>query len=325
MRSSYWLNLILASLVVISIYSLTAWKPHVAIDRSKTPHEKAFFTNIHFQQFNEKGELNKQFVASKFSILSDQKAFFSKPIFSMMTTDHTPWTASSKTGMSYNNGEKIELIGSVHLTQWPTSTSPKTDITTASLWLFPKNNLASTAEIIHLDRPGMKISGKGMHADLKKNIFSLESQTAGFYQPNNQEPPYQFQSRSMQYNGKNHVATYRDNVHVSKMGEKIDGDTVTVHTGAKNEIHDLLALGNPAHYQSIQKNKPEPLKASAESIHFDTQQRIAILRRRAKVIQGKDRLQGDYVWYDTKQGLAKTHSAAGDKTVINLEPDTKKK
>lgn len=324
MRSSFWPHLIPFFLLALSIYTLTAWQPHARNQQAKTVQESAFFSHIHFRQFNEKGELNTQFSALRLSLLSDKQAFFTKPQFLLITADHSPWTAISDRGKSYNNGEKVELMGSVHLIQSPTPSSPKTDIRTASLTLFPKKNLADTLEPITVDRPGMKISGKGMNADLKKNIFTLKSETKGFYAPNDSEEPFQFQSHSMQYNGKNHIATYRHEVHISKANEKIQGDTILVHTDEHNEIQNLLALGNPAHYQSDPKNNSKALDATAESIHFDAKQNIAILRKNAKVRQGEDTLKGDYVWYDVKQGLAKTKPTSKDgKTIIHLEPKAK--
>ncbi len=322
MRSSLWPNILSLFVVVFCIYSLTAWHPLSRDENSKTVRENAFFSNIYFREFNEKGELKNQFNSIKLSILSNKEVLFTKPNFLLITTDHTPWTASSEKGIGYNNGEKVQLTGSVHLTQFPTAQSPQTDITTTSLWLFPKKSYATTDEVIHVDRPGMKISGKGMQADIKNDYFTLQRETTGFYSPSEKEQAYQFQSHSMQYNGKNHTATYFQDVHIAKATEKIDGDTVTVHTGASNEIHDLVALGNPAHYQSIQKDKPDPLNASAQSIRYNAKQNIAILERNAKVTQGKDELNGEYVWYDVKKGIAKTKAAASkNKTVILLGPD----
>jgi lipopolysaccharide export system protein LptC len=326
MRSSFWPNLIPFFILVLCIFSLTAWHPRASDKNSKTVRENAFFSHIHFRQFDEKGELSNQFYAEKLSLLSDKRAIFSKPNFVMATTDHSPWIATSRSGISYDNGKKIVLMGSVHLIQAPTPTSSKTDITANLLWLFPRKNIATTPEFIQIEQPGTSIKGQGLFADLKKNYFSLKSQTSGFYTPAPNEEPYQFQSHSMHYDRKKHMTVYIKDVNITKASEKIQGDIVTVHTGPKNEIQNLVALGNPAHYQSIPKNKPEPLDAFAQSIQLNSKQNIAILKKNAKVTQGKDTLMGNYVWYDTKRGIAKTKpTTVGDKTVINLEPDTKTK
>lgn len=259
MRSSVWPNLISFFIIVFCIYLLTTWHPHSLENDSKTLHENAFFSKIHLQQFNEKGELSTQFHALRLSVLSNNETLFSKPIFSLLGNG-SGWTATSDQGNGYNNGEKIKLSGSVHLTQLPSAQSPQTDIfTQRPLWIFPKKSFARTREKIQIIRPGEQ--------------------------------------------------------------SQLQGDSISVHAGPNNEIQNLVAVGKPAHYKSIEKGKPAPLEASAGLIRFNVQQNIAILEKNAKVTQGKDGLRGDYIWYDAKRGLTKTKSTvAQHKTVITLEP-----
>jgi lipopolysaccharide export system protein LptC len=226
MRSSTWPTISSVFIAVFCIYALTAWHPMALTTSSNPKAENAFFSNLHYREYDEKGELKNQFEATKFSLLIDKEMLFWKPRFSILTDDHTPWTATSEKGQGYNNGEKIELTGNVHLTQWPTAQYPKTDITSNTLWIFPKKSFASTTDHIQINRPGMQVSGKGMQANLKNNHFILQKETTGFYTPSPKDAPYHFQSQSIHFNSTKKIAVLEKQAKIKQGNDTLHGDYV---------------------------------------------------------------------------------------------------
>lgn len=178
MRSGMWINLSSALILLFCIFALSLWKPasHKNLDTAQK--EKAFFTHLHLQQYDEQGNLKSDLHTERLGLFDNQEMRMEKPIFFFKAQDNTPWTAQSEKGFGFNNGERVFLLGHVHLIQWPAGKNPRTDIQTHSLNFYPKKSFANTADIIRIQQAETQIQGQGFHADLKKNTYTLEKRAS---------------------------------------------------------------------------------------------------------------------------------------------------
>lgn len=133
--------------------------------------------------------------------------------------------------------------------------------------------------------------------------------------------PYQFESKSLFFDNKNHEIIYLGNVRIVQGTSVLTGDKIRVLLSPTNKMTHIIAVGDPAHYSTLLDNKPVKLFAEAKSIIFDPIDKTVVLQGNARVKEENNIFKGPKIWYDIKHGIV--HSAKStkqNKTVIVIQP-----
>lgn len=114
---------------------------------------------------------------------ADQTSDVTTPVFLMPDNTGQPWTLRAKTGHVSPTGDLLKLRGDVSGDSPAGTTVPPTTFRTATLDVYPRQNLAKTADPVTMTRPGIIQTGVGFEADLKTRQYKLLSQVKTRYEP----------------------------------------------------------------------------------------------------------------------------------------------
>lgn len=114
------------------------------------------------------------------------------------------------------------------------------------------------------------------------------------------------------------ISKYKGNVVLSTGTLIIKADTVTLHYKNKELIWALIT-GSPADVVHIPDNEPK-MHSQARTIELFFNEDRLILKEQAFVNQGNRHFSGEYIEYDTRQGIV---TAAGDKNGLENTKDSK--
>ncbi|WP_434027526.1 LPS export ABC transporter periplasmic protein LptC [[Pseudomonas] boreopolis] len=115
---------------------------------------------------------------------ADEISHITTPLFLIPDNNDQEWTLRAKTGWLSPSGDELRLREDVMGDSPTTGNVPPTTLRTESLDVFPKRNLAKTAEPVTMTRPGIIQRGVGFEADLKTRQYQLLSQVKTRYEPN---------------------------------------------------------------------------------------------------------------------------------------------
>lgn len=115
---------------------------------------------------------------------ADESMTIAQPLFLLPDSNGNHWQLRAQNGWLSSKGEEMRLRGDVSGDSPHDGTTPPTTFRTATLDVFPKQNLARTDDKVTMTRPGIIQSGVGFKADLKSSQYSLLSQVKTRYEPN---------------------------------------------------------------------------------------------------------------------------------------------
>jgi lipopolysaccharide export system protein LptA len=118
------------------------------------------------------------------------------------------------------------------------------------------------------------------------------------------------------YNSQKGIGTYTGNVIVIQGSTKLYADRLITHMDTTRKIDHAIALGNPAHFETLPKPEEKVFYASAKKIEYYPQQGYALLIGEGYVIQDKNSLKAEQIKYDFKRGIVETFP----QTMITLQP-----
>lgn len=115
---------------------------------------------------------------------ADETGAITTPLFLLPDQTGQPWTLRSKTGWISADGSELRLRGDVAGDSPTAPGAVPTTFRTQSLDVFPRQNLAKTADKVTMTRPGIMQSGVGFEANLANRQYKLLSQVKTRYEPN---------------------------------------------------------------------------------------------------------------------------------------------
>jgi lipopolysaccharide export system protein LptA len=118
------------------------------------------------------------------------------------------------------------------------------------------------------------------------------------------------------------MSIYTGNVIAIQGSMRLESDRLVVfHTGTKAER--LEAEGQPARFQQLADDSPEPVKARARKLEYRFDSEELLLTGDAVVLQGKDTFKSDRITYDRVRSLVKGGLAAQGKERVRITVDPK--
>jgi LPS export ABC transporter protein LptC len=99
------------------------------------------------------------------------------------TEDGADWRLTAERGLMPQSARRIELEGDVRVTGVPTGSRSPATISTERLQLDTQTEQVTTREPVALEWSGVRLTARGMVADLKAERLSLESDVDGRFTP----------------------------------------------------------------------------------------------------------------------------------------------
>lgn len=104
------------------------------------------------------------------------------PLFLVPDAQGRHWEVRSRTATIDEGGERIHLAGNVLATS-PQGSNP-VRIASQRLNVFPRRNQATSDDEVVITQPGLTMRGRGLHADLARDVATLSSNVRTRYVPN---------------------------------------------------------------------------------------------------------------------------------------------
>jgi len=110
--------------------------------------------------------------------------------------------------------------------------------------------------------------------------------------------PVHIQANHVFLDEKQGTSEYTGNVVFTQGSLILKGDKIIIYQ-PQGILESVLVYGDPASFEQQSDTQPEKVHALAEKMEYITEQQKVFLTTNASVWQGKDRLSGDYIEYDT--------------------------
>lgn len=113
-----------------------------------------------------------------------------KPRLELMTEGRLDWIWTAPAAVHYPADQRLVLIGRTEGLQLPGPQNPRTDIESEDVTVLTGTREVLTDARATLTRPGLVMTGIGMHADATTEIIELRSEVNTVYSPDEtQEQP----------------------------------------------------------------------------------------------------------------------------------------
>jgi lipopolysaccharide export system protein LptA len=150
-------------------------------------------------------------------------------------------------------------------------------------------------------------------------LFSIPS----FALPTDKTQPVYFNADTVSYNHTTGVGIYTGHVKIIQGSTQIIANQVMTYSNQQNQVQKAVAIGTPAQYQTQPKPNQALIHANASVIEYYPQQRVAILKGNASVIQNKNVLKSPWISYDMKLDKVKTGTKdTKQRTTIVFQPES---
>jgi len=153
----------------------------------------SYMINSETRKFNEQGQqtyiLNttqgqffkrqNKFVMDNPKIRADSDSPEADTSINGGTPKQEPWHLSANTGVVYNQGDRIVMIGDVYA--WQEAPEGKTQLKTTELTYYPDKDMAESDHKVYISAPGNRANGIGMKANFEQRTFQLLAQVKSNY------------------------------------------------------------------------------------------------------------------------------------------------
>ncbi|TVP88166.1 MAG: LPS export ABC transporter periplasmic protein LptC [Thioalkalivibrio sp.] len=106
-----------------------------------------------------------------------------EPRLELLTEGRVDWIWTAPAAVHYPAEERLETIGMTEGLQLPGPLNPRTEIETADVTILTGPREVMTDARATLLRPGLFMTGIGMHADVKADIIELRNEVETVYAP----------------------------------------------------------------------------------------------------------------------------------------------
>ena len=137
------------------------------------------------------------------------------------------------------------------------------------------------------------------------------------------EQPVQIQSSYVEFDDKKGTAIYTGNVIADQGSRHLTADKLTIVRGENNKIKCMIALGDPAYFQSqADPSKPIGFGNANKIEYFPIEDKVDLIGN-AKLEQNGDIITGHFLTYFFKDGLLKSNPTVDQRTTVILQPKQK--
>ncbi|CAL7960394.1 Lipopolysaccharide export system protein LptC [Gammaproteobacteria bacterium] len=180
---------IFITIVLLAIFSSVSILALLEAKKITSSHTNAadapdfFMTNTTYVQFDQNGNVNNQFYASKIiHFTSNNNYTFDNPRMKMYNTNEQPWDITANKGRSEGGKSKVYLWDNVKVVQTASHETTDFDITTTSLTVYPNIKFAETSDGVIIIQGKSIAKAVGAKADFKSGTVSLLSSVECEYQ-----------------------------------------------------------------------------------------------------------------------------------------------
>ena len=182
-----WLPLV----IVVTLISLGLWftesPPEQLMGKRPTQqeHNKAadlIIRGARTRHYNSEGTLAYEVDAERvtfFQFARRDRADLTEPRMMFYQGEHSRWRTESRTGVAYNNGQRVVLQGDVSIKELP---EPGITLRTPRIEIKPREEFAATDKIVTITDGPNRTTGKGMRADLKQDKVEILSDVESRYE-----------------------------------------------------------------------------------------------------------------------------------------------
>lgn len=111
--------------------------------------------------------------------VADGTIYLTDPILHYTPPGGNPWVVTALQGQLPQSAQTADLSGSVHAEGKPQGSSQPLRFDTTTLHVDMQQQLATTAEVVHVQQAGDLLTGRGMRANLKTDTIQLYRDASG--------------------------------------------------------------------------------------------------------------------------------------------------
>jgi lipopolysaccharide export system protein LptA len=137
---------------------------------------------------------------------------------------------------------------------------------------------------------------------------------------NNRVQPINLEADNVKYEYKKGIVYYKGHVQASQGSTKLKADEMTVYYNDQHAIKEVVAIGNPAQYNTLVHEDHDQLTARARRISYYPLAGKVILEQQAIINYNNSVFSGPYIFYDLKNQEITSHPQKDSQTKIVLEP-----
>ncbi|WP_043317436.1 LPS export ABC transporter periplasmic protein LptC [Microbulbifer sp. HZ11] len=177
--------------IVVTLVSLGLWftesPPEQLLGKRPTQQEHSraadlIIRDARTRHYSIDGDLAYEVDAKRitfFQFARRDRADLTEPRMMFYQGDDTKWRTESRTGVAYDNGQKVVLEGDVSVMELP---QPGITLRTPKIVIKPREEFAETDKVVTItDGPNLT-TGKGLRADLKKDKVEILSDVESRYE-----------------------------------------------------------------------------------------------------------------------------------------------
>ncbi len=116
------------------------------------------------------------------------------------------------------------------------------------------------------------------------------------------------------------IAIYEGNVVITQGTIKIKAAKVTLTYTKKQDLKQVVAVGNPVRFQQTPDGKKPDVHARAQRIEYQANNDTLHLVTEAEVWQAKDKFSGHRIRYNTKNGLIQADKGKKERVKAVITP-----
>ena len=123
----------------------------------------------------------------QFDAIGQQRA--EKPQLELLTAGHVDWIWTAPAAVHYPAEQRLELLGATEGLRLPSPQHLRTEIETADVTILTESREVLTEARATMVRPGLFMTGVGMHADVDADVIELKADVNTVYAPEESEEP----------------------------------------------------------------------------------------------------------------------------------------
>jgi lipopolysaccharide export system protein LptC len=183
-----WLPLV----IVVALISLGLWftesPPKQLLGKQPTQqeHNRAadlIIRDARTRHYSTEGTLAYEVDAERvtfFQFARRDRADLTEPRMAFYQGEDTTWRTESRSGIAFDNGQKVVLQGNVSIRELP---QPGITLRTQKITIQPRDEFAETDKVVTITDGPNRTTGKGLRADLKQDKVEILSNVESSYEP----------------------------------------------------------------------------------------------------------------------------------------------
>lgn len=177
--------------VVVMLITLGLWysesPPSGFLGKRPTPQQQSEAANLIIRDaktrnYNTEGVLAYRVNAERityYKFAPRDRADLIEPRILFYKQQKPKWLTQSKSGIAFNDGERVLLSGDVDILEQP---QPGITLHTQSITVIPQEEFAETDDYVTVINGLSRTTGKGLRADLKQDKIKLLSEVKSIYE-----------------------------------------------------------------------------------------------------------------------------------------------